>query len=286
MMNKLLLLLLSLCCSVSFVGAEPLTEKVILQASSGIPLPQDKEHAKLMVYLVKSDKPAPLFLVCPGGGYSALAIGKEGHDVAKWLNEQGISAAILQYRMPKGRHAVPLADAEGAMKMIRSRAGQWNIDPRQVGVMGFSAGGHLAASLSTLAAPGNRPNFAVLFYPVISFTDELVHKGSRSSLLGDKVDDAVLRARYCTDRKVDQLTPPTMLFLSDNDSVVVPENSALYYLALKANKRPASMHIYPGGGHGWGFLPRPNFPYLDEVKSLILDWLQTQKIIPPSTSAT
>jgi acetyl esterase/lipase len=201
-------------------------------------------------------------MICPGGGYGILAASHEGSDLAKWFNERGISAFVLKYRLPDVKamvkqHEAPLLDAMQAMKLIRQSAKKWNIDADKIGVMGFSAGGHLAATLSThynmgpKASEDSKPNFSILMYPVISLLPELAHGGSRDNLLGpDKSDDLI--QYYSNELQVSDKTPPAFLVHAMDDGGVPVENSIAYYLALKKFKIPAEMHLYPKGGHGYG----------------------------------
>lgn len=219
----------------------------------------------------------PAILICPGGGYAGLAIDHEGHDAARWFASKGFLAAVLKYRLPHGTHTIPLSDAEKAMEIIRSHQGDWKVDVRKVGVMGSSAGGHLAASLSTLAQEGNRPDFAILFYPVISFDNMTTHGGSKQNLLGQDIDNQQLVDRYSLQKQVDAKTPRTVLLLSDDDATVPTANSILYYTSLNRQHIPASLYMFPSGGHGWGF--RPDFTYHEEMKTLLYKWLQFIKVI-------
>jgi acetyl esterase/lipase len=192
--------------------------------------------------------------------------------MARWYASRGFVAVVLKYRMPQGNHTVPLSDAEKAIAFIRDHARQWKIDTNKVGVVGSSAGGHLAASLSNLAADKNRPDFAILYYPVISFDNSIIHQGTKNNLLGENNSNAELINRYSLEKQVDDKTPPTFLLLSDDDTVVVPANSIKYYSALKEKNIPASLHIFPTGGHGWGF--NTSFLYHEESKTLIQKWLK------------
>lgn len=238
----------------------------------------EASEAEIFVYHpTKSGKAAPAVLICPGGGYSGLAMDHEGHDMAKWYASNGLVAVVLKYRMPKGVHTIPLSDAEKAMSVIRGNTVKWNLDVEKVGVIGSSAGGHLAASLSTLAADANRPDFAILYYPVISFDNMTTHGGTKQNLLGKNIGNKELIDRYSLQKQVDDKTPKTLLLLSDDDSSVPPLNSILYYTALNERRIPASIYMFPNGGHGWGF--RYNFAYYQEVKDLILKWLTDIKII-------
>ena len=204
-------------------------------------------------------------VVCPGGGYVRLAMEHEGFMVAQWLAENGIAAYVLKYRMPNGHPEVPLEDAVEALKSARKDSGC-----DKVGIMGFSAGGHLAAYASNFAPDGEKPDFAVLFYPVISSEPHAIHKGSFDALLGEDRSDE-LSKKYSLETCVTASTPATILLLSDDDSGVPPSGSAAYYEALKSNGVKASMHIFPEGGHGWGF--RQDFAYHETWKALLLRWL-------------
>ena len=234
-------------------------------------------EAEIFVYHpAKGGKAAPAVLICPGGGYRGLAMNHEGHDMAKWYASNGFVAVVLKYRMPEGVHTIPLSDAEKAMSVIRGNAAKWNLDANKVGVIGSSAGGHLAASLSTLAADANRPDFAILYYPVISFDNMMTHGGSKKNLLGTDMENKELVDRYSLQKQVDDKTPKTLLLLSDDDQTVPPLNSILYYTALNEHHIPASLYMFPSGGHGWGF--RYDFTYYQEVKDLIQKWLTYIKI--------
>ena len=211
-------------------------------------------------------------MMCPGGGYARLAMNHEGHDMAPWMNALGITYVVLKYRMPNGHDEVPLSDAEQAMRLIRQHAKEWGIDPQQVGVMGASAGGHLAASLATLySSEATRPDFQVLFYPVISMRPGITHAGSRSNLLGSDPKPE-LEEKYCLERRVNSRTPKAFLMLSADDKSVPPANSLGYFEALLAHQIPATMHIYPIGGHGWGF--RDSFTYKRQWTEELEKWLR------------
>lgn len=203
-------------------------------------------------------------IICPGGGYTHLSINKEGYKVAKWLNSIGVSAFVLKNRLPtdvtmKDKSIGPLQDAQEAIRMVRRNAKKWNLDASKVGIMGFSAGGHLASTASThyndkvyeSDETSARPDFSVLIYPVISMEDGITHNGSKVNLLG-KIASASVIDKYSNEKQVDADTPPTFLIHSTDDTVVPVENSINYYLALKENKVPAELHIYEDGGHGFG----------------------------------
>lgn len=206
-------------------------------------------------------------VICPGGGYGVLAYDWEGTDIAKWLNSQGIAAIVLKYRLPstvsqESPHEVPLMDAQRAMRMVRQHAEEWNIDPGQIGIMGFSAGGHLASTLGTHFDTGNagsnfpveqfssRPDFMILGYPVISLKEHVAHIGSRNNLLGKSPSDELV-VKFSNELQVTADTPPTFIFHSQDDTAVPVQHSLLFYAALVQAKVPVEMHLYPKGGHGY-----------------------------------
>jgi len=228
----------------------------------------------LTIYLPeKSNRTGMAVVVCPGGGYAGLAFDHEGVMVAKWLNKEGIAAFILKYRMPNKHQEVPLGDAQQAIRLVRSHASEYDVNPLNIGICGFSAGGHLASTASTHFATSGvstRPDFSILFYPVITMA-ETTHGGSRSNLLGDNPSQADIH-RFSNEKQVNVNTPPAILFLSDDDKAVVPENSIAYYEALKRNDIPAAMYIFPSGGHGWGFYD--TFTYHKQMTELLSAWLK------------
>jgi len=206
-------------------------------------------------------------VICPGGGYAVLAYDWEGTDIAKWLNSQGIAAIVLKYRLPSpvsqvSPHDVPLMDAQRAMRMVRQHAEEWNIDPQQIGIMGFSAGGHLASTLGTHYDAGDagakdpietfnsRPDFMILGYPVISLKEHVAHIGSRNNLLGKSPSDDLVE-KFSNELQVTEDTPPSFIFHSQDDTGVPVQHSLLFYEALVRAKVPAEMHLYPKGGHGY-----------------------------------
>lgn len=244
----------------------------------------------LIPFLVenKSAKNAAV-IICPGGGYALLSIDKEGINVAKWFNSIGVSAFVLKYRLPsddimKDKTVGPLQDAQEAIRTLRRNADKWNLDANKIGIMGFSAGGHLASTASThyldkvYDAKGDisaRPDFSMLIYPVISMENGITHNGSKESLLG-KTASADLIAKYSNEKLVDEKTPPTFLVHATDDGAVPVENSINYYLALKKNKVPAEMHLYQNGGHGFGLGTKGT--HTDWSASLE-HWLVANKII-------
>ncbi len=209
-------------------------------------------------------------VICPGGGYARLAIDHEGFMMAQWLASNGISAGVLKYRMPNGHPEVPLEDAEQALRIMRGEVPGAECCPcRKVGVMGFSAGGHLAAYVSTLGAV--RPDFSLLFYPVI--TAHPGHQGSFTNLMGRENRSEENDAYYSLENRVTEQTPPALLLHSDDDRTVPPVSSTRYYNALKEHGVKASLHIFPTGGHGWGF--HDDFRYQKAWQWAVLDWLES-----------
>ncbi len=211
-------------------------------------------------------------LCLPGGGYSHLATAHEGTDWAPFFCQRGFTFVMLHYRMPHGHTEVPVSDATEALRVIRSHATDWHIDPQRVGIMGSSAGGHLASTIATHADSTTAPAFQILFYPVITMQSDYTHQGSRDNLLGRTPSEAEVQA-YSNQLQVTAHTPRTLLLLSDDDTVVPSPNSVNYYLALRRHHVPASLHIYPSGGHGWGF--RPAFRYHRQMTDELAAWLQT-----------
>ncbi len=224
-------------------------------------------------------------VIFPGGGYGGLAMDHEGVQIARWFNERGFAAYILRYRhAPAYRHPIPLTDAKRALRHVRHHAAANGIQSDRIGVMGFSAGGHLASTLATHFDAGDpqaadpiervscRPDFLILCYPVITFLEEpYVHKGSRRNLLGEN-PPAELVEELSNERQVFAETPPTFLFHTSEDAAVPPENSILFYQALRAAKVPAELHIYRTGGHGVGLAQRQ--PLLAGWPGVLENWLK------------
>jgi acetyl esterase/lipase len=242
----------------------------------------------LTVYRPAKQTSDAAVMICPGGGYWILASGHEGADMARWFNELGMTAFVLKYRLPDDKimtspHEVPLLDAMQGMKLIRQNATKYGLNPDKLGVMGFSAGGHLAATLSTHYHRGPKadetakPNFAVLLYPVITFGPK-AHSGSRDKLLG-KNAPAELVTYYSNELQVTDKTPPTLLVHSMDDTAVPVENSIDYTLALKQYKVPAEMHIYPTGGHGYG-LRTASKGTVSGWPEACKGWLKGMRLVP------
>lgn len=228
-------------------------------------------------------------IVCPGGGYVKHAMDHEGKQIAEWFNSHGVTAFVLKYRLgQRYRHPAPLQDAQRAIRYVRHHAKDMNVAADRIGIMGFSAGGHLAATTGTHIDMGNaqavdhldrlsaRPDFLILAYPVISFTAEYTHQGSSKSLLGSKPDPQLLE-NLSNEKQVTPQTPPTFLFHTNEDTGVPPENSVSFYLALRKAKVPAELHIYERGKHGVGFAPTD--PILSTWSGRLADWLKTRGLI-------
>ncbi|ANH83048.1 hypothetical protein A8C56_20515 [Niabella ginsenosidivorans] len=228
------------------------------------------DTALLKVYLpAKSNGMA--VIACPGGGYSFLALEKEGTGFASYFNDLGIALIVLKYRLPNGHPDVPLNDAKKAMHVVKKHAAEWHIDLDKIGIMGASAGGHLAATLCTHASDGERPAFQVLLYPVISMKKELCHAGSRKSFLGNKPTNRGINY-FSNELQVTSQTPRAFIVVSDDDKTVSPLNSVRYYEALHRMKIPAELHVYPEGGHGWGL--NDHFLYKKDWTKALTEWLR------------
>lgn len=222
-----------------------------------------------------------MVVVCPGGGYENVSASNEGTRVADWCVKRGIAVCVVHYRLPNGHCTVPLTDVQNAFRYCRAKAPEWGID--QIGVMGFSAGGHLAASASTLYDDEvTRPDFAVLVYPVITFEEFVTNAVTRLNLVGPKAGKDKVEW-YSLENRVSPDTPPTILLLSGDDKAVPPENSIRYYRAMLENGVPGELHIFSSGGHGWGFTTMENSgrDNLGNQREIFFDilsrWLESQK---------
>jgi len=232
-------------------------------------------------------------VICPGGGYGGLVTGAEGHGIAAWLNQHGITGVVLEYRLPKGRAQVPLFDAQRAIRTVRANAKAWNLDSARIGIMGFSAGGHLASTAGTHFDAGDasspdpvervscRPDFMILVYPVVTMGGK-GHSGSRANLLG-KSPDAKLVGLYSNETQVRANTPPTFLAHAKDDKPVPPSNSQMFYDALRDKKVPARYLELPSGGHG---LNGYKGPMWDAWQRQSLEWLVEMKLAPTATSSS
>jgi acetyl esterase/lipase len=248
------------------------------------------QNPEIAVYLpAKRQATGQAVIICPGGGYWALAYDFEGIDVAKWLNSKGIAGIVLKYRLPTSDGQIvpyesPLMDAKQAMRLVRYHAEEWNINPERIGIMGFSAGGHLASTLGTHFDYGNlystdlveriscRPDFMILMYPVITMTKPFMHKGSRNALIGEFPETA-LAENYSNELQVTDDTPPTFLIHAGDDKGVPVNNSLVFYQALVDNDIPAEMHIYPTGGHGFSLAI--NKGHLANWTDACIEWIKS-----------
>ena len=232
-----------------------------------------QDTAKVFVYLPDSKAATGrAIVICPGGGYCMLAMEHEGKQWAPFFNNMGIATIVLKYRMPHGKYEVPISDAEEAIKLVRERSAEWRINPDDVGIMGFSAGGHLASTIATHSVKDAKPNFQILFYPVISMNPEFTHRGSHDNLLGEKPRKK-REIEFSNDMQVSRTTPRAWIALSFNDDVVMPINGSNYYTELYKHDVPACIHVYPTGGHGWGF--RSSFDYHIEMLLELKAWLKS-----------
>ena len=243
--------------------------------------PDKEDKAELTVYLPEAKKATGRAVVCcPGGGYTHLAMDHEGHQWATFFNNQGIALIVLKYRMPHGNPQIPVSDAEQAMKTVRMNATEWHIDRNDVGIMGFSAGGHLASTIATRSKGEAAPNFQILFYPVITMDLGYTHKGSHDNLLGtfaeskkEQKEMRRLEFEYSNDLQVNRTTTRAFIALSDDDMAVPAANGLNYYQQLYKHDVPASIHIYPTGGHGWGY--RESFAYHHQMIFELKGWLES-----------
>ncbi len=253
----------------------------------------DEDIPTLTLYpATQHDKPTSAIIVAPGGSYHHLAANHEGRQIANWFNAMGVTAFVLQYRLgPRYHHPIELGDAQRAMRLVRSRAKDFNVDPARLGFMGFSAGGHLASTLATHFDAGNasdsdpinhencRPDFVILAYPVISMTADYSHKGSADNLLGTPPDPALAK-QLSNEFNVTGSTPPAFLFSTSADTLVPPENTVAFYLALRKAGVPAEMHIFEKGPHGVGLAL--NDVALSEWGILLRNWLYVRGAIVPA----
>jgi acetyl esterase/lipase len=269
----------------SIPNSKPTKDEEKTELSDGIIIISKVSKPTLSIFLPSKEiATGTAVVICPGGGYGIVAAGHEGTDIAKKFNQMGVAAFVLKYRIPNSETMVnpeigPLQDAQEAMKIVREGAKEWNINPNKIGIMGFSAGGHLASTEGThfdkvvIANPENtslRPDFMLLIYPVISFIDGLGHMGSRENLIGknpslEKINE------YSNELQVTAKTPPTFLVHASDDDVVMPQNSIAFYTALIKNHVPVEMHLYENGGHGFGMnLKNKNEQWMDRCKN----WMQ------------
>jgi acetyl esterase/lipase len=263
-----LCLLLSLAVPLLAQPAPPKAELLWPGGAPGALGTADEDQPSITPHVVPAGRgTGTAVIVCPGGAYQHLSMDKEGEQVAAWLNSVGVTAFVLKYRLgPRYHHPIELGDAQRAIRTVRFKAAEYRVDPARIGILGFSAGGHLASTAGThfdagkpdAADPidriGSRPDFLVLCYAVISLHDPLAHVGSRVNLLGNSPDPALVD-NLSNESQVTAQTPPTFLFHTANDRTVPVENSVNFFLALRKAGVPAEMHIYENGPHGMGLAP-------------------------------
>jgi len=275
------------------LGLPPDVPKVELLWPDGAPGAKGTEETdkpSLTVFLPPEGKAnGTAGVICPGGGYQFLAVDHEGKQIGEWLNQHGVTAFMLKYRIaPRYRHPAPLQDAQRAIRTVRARAKEWNVDPKRVGIWGFSAGGHLASTAGTHFDDGKpdaadpvekvscRPDFLILCYPVVTLEPPYTHGGSRQNLLGKDPDPKLVES-LCNEKQVTARTPPTFLFHTDEDKAVPPENSILFYTALKKAKVPAELHVYEKGQHGVGLAQK--LPAASSWPDRLADWLKGRDLL-------
>jgi acetyl esterase/lipase len=253
----------------------------------------DEDKPTLTIYMPNNTTgPMTAVIIAPGGAYQRLSMNLEGREPANYFNAMGIAAFVLKYRLgPKYHHPVELGDAQRAIRMVRARAAEWHMDSTRIGIMGFSAGGHLATTASTHFDSGNakaadpidrassRPDFAILCYPVISMTESWTHQGSKQNLLGENPSPELARS-MSTDTQVTPESPPTFIYQTNADTSVPAENAVTYYLALRKAGVPAEMHIFRNGPHGTGL--GLTDPALAEWPKLLANWLRASGFLEPA----
>jgi acetyl esterase/lipase len=265
------------------INAEPETVLLWPDGAPGALGSDDVDRPQLTIFRARQPSGAAI-IVAPGGGYGNLASNHEGRQVANLLNAAGVTAFVLKYRLgPKYRHPIELGDAQRAIRLVRARAKELGVAPDRIGMMGFSAGGHLAATAGTHFDAGwpdaadpidrlsSRPDFLILAYPVVSFDPAIAHAGSVRNLLGDKPDPKLIED-LSNDLRITPDTPPTFLFHTNADTGVVPENSVRFYLGLRRAKVPAELHIFENGPHGVGLALGD--PALSAWPTLLTNWLR------------
>ncbi|HPO15696.1 MAG TPA: alpha/beta hydrolase [Candidatus Hydrogenedentes bacterium] len=287
MLNSVMMMVGLVLASHVVLAADASPEEIVLwpQGAPEAKGTTDKDIPVIQRYAPSSDNATgAAIVVCPGGGYGGLAMDHEGDQIGRWLNSEGISAFVLRYRHAPGyKHPVPLMDAQRALRTVRARAGEWGVNPGHIGILGFSAGGHLTGTAGTHFDAGNpkaddpidrascRPDFLVLVYPVITLEGPFAHMGSRKNLLGEHPAPELVKD-LSLENAVTKDTPPTFLFHTSGDTGVPSENSILFYRALHDAKVPAEMHIFEKGEHGAGLAPKD--PALSVWPKLCITWLR------------
>jgi acetyl esterase/lipase len=267
--------LLPLVCALTALAADPLVLPLWKgDAPEGDGKFSSSAKARLTVHL--ADKPnGTAVVICPGGGYGGLVVGGEGHGIAKWLNQSGVTGLVLEYRLPAGRPFVPLLDAQEAIKTARAHTADWKIDAKKVGIIGFSAGGHLASTAVTHFTAETRPDFAILIYPVITMGIG-THGGSKKNLLGPGPTDE-LATLFSNDQQVTKDTPPSFLAHAVDDKTVPIEHSRLFHQACQAKGVPSKLLELPNGGHGLNGYKGPSW---DAWQKQSLEWLREVRMLP------
>jgi acetyl esterase/lipase len=277
-------------------AAEPTTIELWKNGAPGTPPTKPKDEPVLYLTRPAANATTTAVIVLPGGGYGGLAISYEGHDVADWFDSFGVTAFVLKYRMHGTGHLypVPMMDGQRAIRTVRARAAEWGIDPTRIGVLGFSAGGHLASMLGTHFDNGNpasadpiervssRPDFLILCYPVISLEAPTTHRGSLENLLG-KMPDPKLVHNLSNETQVTPQTPPTFIFQTSEDKSVPAENAVAFYLALHKAGVPAEMHIFQSGKHGVGLAQ--TIPGSNKWPELCHEWLKVRGLLKPAMNS-
>ena len=271
-MFKTFITMCLLVCSLPSMAQKPF-DLELWEGKPAVKSSDKADTARVRVYLPNAKHATGrAVVICPGGGYSHLAMDHEGYQWGAFFNNLGIAAIVLKYRMPHGKLEVPISDAEEAMRLVRRNAAQWHINPADVGIMGFSAGGHLASTIATHAVKDAKPDFQILFYPVITMDPAFTHKGSHDNLLGSDAKKKT-EEKYSNDLQVTRVTPRAFIALSDDDHSVVPANGVNYYVECYRHDVSASLHVYPSGGHGWGI--RDSFKYHLEMELELRAWLRS-----------
>ncbi|MCD8385830.1 MAG: alpha/beta hydrolase [Bacteroidales bacterium] len=262
-MKKVVLLIFAVFVSVCYLETEAQSRVV------------EFDSPKMKVFLPPANMTNGRAVVaCPGGGYTHLAQNHEGYYWAPYFNSLGYAYAVVEYRFPEGNRDIPMDDVKCCFKAFSDSAEVWKINPGQVGIMGSSAGGHLASALATHPTANCKPAFQILFYPVISLENDITHGGTRRGFLGENPSEELV-SEWSSDQKVDSDTPPVFLALCSDDKVVKPINSILYYNALVDAGVPVAMFVYPTGGHGWGY--RSKFKQHDQMIDELTAWLKNLK---------
>lgn len=272
-------------------GLKETQSQEVSETKDNITRVKDISHPVLYVFRPKEKTSDAAVIICPGGGYAILAIDHEGYDIAKWFNDRGVTAFVLKYRLPQpnlfyNSEIRPLQDAQRAIQIVRCNAGKYGVSPDRIGIMGFSAGGHLAATASTHfktqvgeitdSSLNVRPDFSLLIYPVITFSNSITHSDTRKNLIGTNPSVEKIEF-YSNEHHVTEETPPTFLISTMDDGVSV-ENSILYFLACKKNGVPAEMHIYEKGGHGYALKKKGRGP-VETWADRMEDWLKDQNLM-------